>query len=230
MRPFSYSPVLASLPDGDLDRLFARAVERRLDPDDILHFAGEVEDRVHLVTGGVIKHSVSGAVETIVGLSVEGDLIGEVALMEDNREPFDSIAATETHLIGIDSEDLARTIRAHPSACLALADSFAMRMRWMATAANDRSATLVTERLAGRLLDLAELLGRMNGGVIDLELPLAQRDLGRLAGMSRESACKTMRRFRSAGVVDYEGRHLRILRPEVLRHIKCEGRAARLSR
>ena len=90
MRPFSYSPVLASLPDEDLDRLFARAVERRLEPDDILHFAGEVEDRVHLVTGGVIKHSVSGAVETIVGLSVEGDLVGEVALMEDNREPFDS--------------------------------------------------------------------------------------------------------------------------------------------
>ena len=230
MGPLSHSPVLAALPPSDVERLSARAVERRLDPDDMLHFAGEVEDRVYLVTSGVIKHSVSGAVETIVGFSVPGDLVGEVGLLPDNRQPFDSMAATATTLIGLDADELTDAIAEHPKACLALADAFAARLKWMAAAANDRSATLVTERLAGRLLDLAEVLGRMNGGVIDIELPLDQRDLGRLAGMSRESACKTMSRFRSAGVVDYEGRHLRLLRPEVLRHIKCEGRAARLSR
>jgi CRP-like cAMP-binding protein len=230
MDPLSYSPVLAALPLGELERLVDHSVERRLQPDEILHLEGERGDRIHLVLSGVVKHSVGGAGETIVGLSVEGDLVGDVALIDDDRHPYDTIAATETTLLGFEREDLREAVWRYPSACLALADSFAGRMRWMVAAANDRSSTLVTERLAGRLLDLAEILGRMKGGIIDLELPLAQTDLGRLAGMSRESACKTMRRFRSAGVLDYKGRHLRILRPDVLRHIRCEGRAVRLSR
>jgi CRP-like cAMP-binding protein len=182
------------------------------------------------VLSGVLKHSVGAVGETIVGLSVAGDLVGDAGVVEDDRQPYDTIAATRTTLLGFERDDLRAAIQGHPAACLAMADGFVTRLRWMAAATNDRSATLVTERLAGRLLDLAELLGRMRGGVIDLELPLTQTDLGRLAGMSRESACKTMRRFRSVGVLDYKGRHLRILRPEVLRHIRCEGRAVRLSR
>lgn len=226
----SYSPVLAALPRRDLARLLDHAVERVLERDEILHLEGEDGERAHLVLSGMVKHSLGGAGEAIVGLSVAGDLIGDLALVTDDRQPYDTIAATETTLLGFEEDDLRATIEDHPGACLALAAAVAARFRWMASATNDRSATLVTERLAGRLLDLGEILGRMQGGVIDLDLPLRQQDLGRLAGMSRESACKTMRRFRAAGVVDYEGPRLRILRPEVLRHIKCEGRAARLCR
>jgi CRP-like cAMP-binding protein len=230
MDPVSYSPVLAALPLRDLEHLAERSVERVLHPDEILHHSGEVGERVHLVLSGVLKHLVGGPLETIVGLSVEGDLVGDLALVNDHRQPYDTMAATESVLLGFEIDVLRETLGRHPAAGLALASTFATRIRWMAAATEDRSGGPLTERLAGRLLDLAELLGRMNGGVIDVELPLFQRDLGRLAGMSRESTCKTMRRFRSAGVLDYNGRHLRILRPEVLHHIMCEGRAARLSR
>ena len=230
MYPVSYSPVLAALPLRDLERMLERSVERTLGKDEILHIGDEIGDRVHLMISGVVKHSIGWPVEAIVGLSVEGDLVGDLALVNDHRHPFDTVAASECELLGFERTEFLETIGRHPGACLALASSFATRMQWMATAANDRSATLVTERLAGRLLDLAELLGRMNGGVIDVDLPLAQADLGKLAGMSRESTCKTMRRFRSAGILDYKGRRLRIFRPEVLHRIMCEGRAARLSR
>jgi CRP-like cAMP-binding protein len=79
-------------------------------------------------------------------------------------------------------------------------------------------------------LDLAELLGRQRGDAIDVDLPFPQRDLGGLAGMCRESACKTLSRWKSEGTVDYQGRRLRILRPDVLYRIRCAGRGAGPSR
>jgi CRP-like cAMP-binding protein len=56
---------------------------------------------------------------------------------------------------------------------------------------------------------------------------VAQGDLGRLAGISRESTCKALRSFQSQGLLDYRGRRLRILRPDVLERIRCTGRMAR---
>ncbi|MGH2753226.1 MAG: Crp/Fnr family transcriptional regulator [Actinomycetota bacterium] len=232
MDPVSYSPVLAALPARERDFLIDRAVKRRLQEDDILHLGGETADRVHLVMSGTLKHTVCGAgpVDTIVGLSIQGDLVGDIGLVDRGAQPFDTFGASDCVLLGIETDLLRGAIMRHPVACLALAGTFAERTRWMAAAANDRSSARVPARLAGRLLDLAEMLGRMNGGAIELDLPLAQTDLGRLAGISRESTCKTLRRFRSAGVLDYKGRRVKILRPDVLRHIKCEGRAVRPSR
>jgi hypothetical protein len=43
--------------------------------------------------------------------------------------------------------------------------------------------------------------------------------------MCRESACKTMSKMKKQGVIDYKGRKLRILRPDVLEKIRCAGRA-----
>jgi CRP-like cAMP-binding protein len=112
--------------------------------------------------------------------------------------------------------------RSHRAA-LELARSLARRNRWLCDAAVERSAGSVAARLAGRLLDLADALGQVGEGCVELELPLAQDDLGRLAGMSRESACKTLRHLQAAGVLAYRGRRLRILRPDALERIRCSG-------
>ena len=99
----------------------------------------------------------------------------------------------------------------------------------MSDTAVERTSSEVPARLAGRLLDLADLLGTVRQGAVEMELPLAQGDLGRLAGMCRESACKTLRRFKSQGLLDYRGRRLRILRPDALERwsSRCKHRSRR---
>jgi hypothetical protein len=57
-----------------------------------------------------------------------------------------------------------------------------------------------------------------------MDLPLPQTDLGRLAGISRESTCKALRRLKQQGVLDYSRRgDLTILRPDILAAIRSEG-------
>ncbi len=222
------SAILDPLADDDRELLLGRAVPRRLAPDETLSFAGDARPRVHLLTGGLLKlvgRDLEGN-QTILGLCVPGDLAGAEGALDGAVTRYDYVAATRATVLGFDAVVFAQVLARNPSACLALCRALAARVRWLCDAAQERSSAHVPARLAGRLLDLADLIGRQHGDYVELELPFPQRDLGGLAGMCRESACKTLRRWKSQGTVDYHGRTLRIRRPEVLRAIRCAGRGA----
>ena len=223
--------VLDPMTPADRERLLARAVERRLVRGDVLAFAGDRPERVHVVVSGVLKlvgRDAEGN-ETILGLCLAGDVAGAVSVVDRRPYPYDYVAATAVTVLGMDAEAFADALARNPQACLALARLLAARTRWLCDSALERTSAHVPSRLAGRLLDLAGLLGRPHGAAIDMDLPFPQRDLGGLAGMCRESACKTLSRWKAEGTVDYRGRQLRILRPDVLYRIKCAGRGARPS-
>ena len=220
-------PVIAALPERDRHRLLDRAVPRILERDETLHFAGERSDRIHLVTEGVLKLVAreGGGNETILGLAAPGDIVGELPTIDGLHHPVDVIAATTCEVVGVDAETLIEAVAASPDSARCLLELQAARLRWIYNSALERTSSPVPARVAGRLLDLADMIGRIENGSVALDMPLQQTDLGRLAGVCRESACKTLRKFKSEGLVDYRGRKLRILRPDALERIRCAGRA-----
>ena len=226
------SAVLDPLAAADRDRLLARAVERKLQRGDTLAFAGDRPERVHVLVNGVLKLVARDAEgnETILGLSLAGDVAGALAAIDGKDQPYDYVAATPAVALGVDAALFVEVLEGNAGAALALAQLLTGRIRWLCDATLERTSAHVPSRLAGRLLDLAEMLGRQRGSAIEVELPFPQRDLGGLAGMCRESACKTLSRWKSQGTVDYHGRRLRILRPDVLYRIRCAGRGAGPSR
>jgi CRP/FNR family transcriptional regulator len=209
-----------------------RGVPRTLEAGEILYLAGDRERRVHIVADGVIKMTARDAqgAETILFLAMPGDVVGDVAALDDLPQPLDAVAATRCTVVGVDADLFVDVISASRSAVLELGRALAGRTRWVCDTALERTSSEVPARLAGRLLDLADLIGYVKQGTIEMELPLAQRDLGRLAGMCRESACKTLRRFKAQGMVDYEGRRVRILNPAALERVRSGGRAGGPSR
>lgn len=219
------SPVLDALSDGDRTIVRDRLVRRQLDSAEPLYFAGDRKRRVHLVSSGVLKLAARTAEgdETILFLALPGDLLGDIASLDDLPQPLDAVAAAPSVVFGIDADLLVEILERNPIAAIEFARQIGRRLRWMCDAALERTSSEVPARLAGRLLDLADLLGRMDQGAIEMNLPLAQHDLGSLAGMCRESACKTLRKFKADGLVDYRGRKLRILRPDALEKIRCAG-------
>lgn len=221
------SPILDALPDKERLRLLDRAVPRQLSADETLHHAGAPSDRMHFVTSGLFKfvgRDGSGN-DTILGIAVTGDVVGELPWIDGLDQPFDVIATTKSTVLSLDAADLLESISTTPRAVCALLELQAARLRWVYGTCLERSAGGVPARLAGRLLDLADMLGEIQNGAIQFDMPLPQSDIGRLAGVCRESACKTLRRFKSAGIVDYQRGRLRILRPDVLEKIRCAGRA-----
>ena len=224
-------PVIDGLPTRERTRLLDRAVPRTLTRQQPLFLEGEPSDRVYVVTRGLLKLCArdSNGTETILGLCAPGDVAGDLGALLGTH-PYDGIAAAHCELLGLDGALFVDVVMKDASAATELARSLAERWRRMGEVALERTTGEVPVRLAGRLLELAEICGHMRSGTIEMELPLAQDDLGRLAGMCRESTCKALRRFKKAGIVDYRGRKLQILQPEVLRKIRCAERVAEPSR
>jgi CRP-like cAMP-binding protein len=220
------SPVLAALPDRDRALLAERAIPRALEPGDILFLSGERSSRVHVLARGLMKLSArdGDGRETILGLAVSGDLVGEIPALDGLPQPLDAVASIRSEVVGIDAETLVASLARSPQASLTLARSVVGRARWMCDTALERSGSEVPSRLAGRLLDLADLIGRVDGGAIELGVAMPQADLAGLAGMCRESACKTLTKFRRRGMVEYRDRKLRILRPDLLERVRCGAR------
>jgi CRP-like cAMP-binding protein len=218
--------LLDELPASKRILLTRRSVTRTLEKGESLFLEGEQTDRVHVVTSGVLKlcARAGDGSEAIVALAVQGELIGEFPALLGGPNPYDAIAVTDCELVGFDGDLLIKALLSQPSTALGLVTAVAERSRWASDSLIERTAGNATARLAGRLLGLSELLGHRHGGTIDLPMPVPQEDLARLSGMCRENACKILRNFKRAGVVDYSRKRLRILRPDALEKIKCAGR------
>ena len=218
----THPTLLDALGPAERAHLLERSVPRHLAPGTILSLAGGDARRVHIVENGVVKLTARDGEgrETILALAVRGDVLGDIAAIDNRPQPVDSIAATPCDLLGIDSEALGDVLARNPAAAFAMARSLAARLRWVCGTALERTSVSVPARLAGRLLELADLVGRSDDDAVEIEVPLGQADLGRLAGMCRESACKALRQFREHGLIDYRQRRLRILRPDALEAIR----------
>jgi CRP-like cAMP-binding protein len=222
-------PVLRRLPLSDRARLLRAAVKCRLGRGRPLYLAGQRCSRVWLVSSGMVKLTSRNhdGVETIVRLALPGELLGDAAALDRGPYAVDAIAATFSTALGMDARSFMASVEATPEALVELSVCLAASLRELCTAAAERATDPSAARLAGRILDLVDVFGDRLPGEIRLELPLSQKDLAQLAGVSRETACRTMRRLKEGGVLDYRGRSLRILRPDLLERLRCGGRGAR---
>lgn len=220
-------PVIAALPARDRKNLLDRGVRRTFIRREFVVLAGTMPERVYVVRRGLIKLAARDAEgrETILGLAVPGDLVGELVALDGGPQPLDAIAVTRSEVMSLCARRFEDALSGCPAAAVALARIEAERMRWMCATALERSSAAVSERIAARLLHLASLLGKSEGDAIEFAVPVAQADIAGLAGMCRESACKAIRTLRSQGVLEYRGRRLRILRPDALERLRCAGRA-----
>ena len=206
--------------------LFEHARPMTLGAGDRLCVAGERDLGVYLVRSGMLKligNSASGR-ESIICLAFPGEIVGEVAAFDGRPQPLDVVAATRSELLPISAQALVRALLEVPGAALAAGALMARRTRWMCDTAVERNIRYAPARLAGRLLGLAQHCGAGIGEPIDIRLPLAQSDIGKLAGMCRESACRALKSFQEAGAIDYRRSQLNILDPKVLEQFRSTDR------
>lgn len=212
-------------------RLLQGGCTKELSRGEYLFFRGDPARRVWSLESGVLKFCLSDEAgrPTLLGLGIPGELVGELAVSDGGGQPYDAVAAARCTLISFDADALMDFVSSSPTASQELLAQMAGRSRSVLDAVTERNYGDVTARLAGRLMELAELLGRMHSGTIEMEVPLAQEDIGQLAGMCRETACRALRQLKAEGVLDYRGRKMRILRPDVLERLRCGGRGVRPS-
>lgn len=199
-------------------RTVMREVRRR----EVLYLPGDAGDRVFLLKRGVVK--ISGLSdegrEVILALLHKGEIFGEEAVLEDAPRDHMAEAHDDALVCILSKRDFMEILRPHPEMVFKVTKLIGFRLQTFRSRVERLLFKGAPARLAQTLLELAEAHGVRDARGVVLPLRLSQRDLANLIGVTRESVNLTLGDFRKQGLVEVDGRTLRILRPDALEAVR----------
>ncbi|NUN52220.1 MAG: cyclic nucleotide-binding domain-containing protein, partial [Planctomycetaceae bacterium] len=101
-------------------------------PGEIVFTQGEAGGHMYLVLEGAVELRVGG---NLVASAAEGDVMGEMALIEDQPRSAMAVAAGDVRLLPVDRERFEQLVRRNPGFALTVLRTMARRLRQMNIAA-----------------------------------------------------------------------------------------------
>ena len=203
-------PLFASLSLEHCNLLLERHLESSHGPEQVFVMEQDWGESLFLLRSGMAKvrtTTVDGDEVVMSGLG-EGDVFGEMAALDGAARSADVVALTPVSVVKLRAAPFAALLEKDAGFALALARLEAARLRDL----NQRFAIQSSDATT-RLLDALAYLARRSGAAHDPQavIPaLAQRELGLLAGLARETASRTLSKLRTRGTVEEVDGGLRI--------------------
>lgn len=211
--------LFAQFDADDLRHLLALASQRQVRARKAVCRKGEPGHELFIVLSGKLKaRTTSGdGKEAILGLIETGEILGEMALIEDRERSADLIAVEDSQLLVIHRRDFVPFLEARPKACLGIMRALSQRLRRMDQLLEDARFLDLKTRLAKTLYQLAQEHGRtVAGGGIRIDFKISQEELGSLVGATRENVNKLVRAWVDEGVLETRQSTVIVRQPESL--------------
>ena len=184
-----------------LELLLDRHRETAHQVDQVLVLEQDWGESLFLIRSGLAKvrtYTADGD-EVVMSLLGEGDIFGEMAVLDGATRSADVVALTPLRLIKLRAAPFAALLQQNAPFALALARLEASRLRDL----NQRFA-LQSGDATTRLLDALAYLARKSSAEGDptaLIPLLAQKEIALVAGLARETASRTLSKLRTRGTV-----------------------------
>ncbi len=182
---------------------FRRASVRRSWPRGTAIFhEGEPADQVIVLEEGVVKALTTSldGVETVLGLRVAGDVLGELAAIDGGSRSASVVAIEPATGFVLGVDDFRGLLAAHADASFHLLDVIAGRLRDASRRQAEFGSLEATARLARVLLDLARDHGRETDQGVEIVV-VTQDELAGMCGVSRESVARGLGVLRTEGLL-----------------------------
>jgi CRP/FNR family transcriptional regulator, cyclic AMP receptor protein len=194
--------LMSTLPQRALDDLAKYTTIARFEPHRVIFSKSDPGDCLYgIISGRVRIFSTSREGDEIVLEILEsGKLFGELAFLVGSPRTASAAAMEQTALMRIHRDHFLPYVRDNPDLLLSFLRLLCNRLRESSEIIEDTAFLPLPARLAKRLLTLGEHYCRPGMQVITV--PVSQRELGSMVGVSRETANKQLAIWRSAGIVD----------------------------
>jgi CRP-like cAMP-binding protein len=206
---------LGSLPSAVAADLVAQATRKRFDTGRILIREGGTDTHVALLVSGFVK--VTTAVEgyeTLLGIRLPGEVVGEIGAL--TGEPRNAtVTACGRVTAGLLSQARFEAfLSRRPDAARLVAAAVARQLRWANRRRSDFAAFPAHIRLARLLSEIAEVCGReLPDGTVELAVPLSQPELAAMIAIAQATVQKAVHDLRDAGLITTGYRRLVLLDP-----------------
>jgi CRP/FNR family transcriptional regulator, cyclic AMP receptor protein len=198
------SRLFARLGDGDIDAILAHSMVRHFADGEQIFAKGDPGSSMMAVLKGRVTISTSSPEGRQVVLTAmrEGDVFGEIALLDGKERTADATAAGDCELLVVPRRSLLSLLEHRPELCLDFLVVLCERLRRTNEQVEDLAFLDLEARMAKALLRLAEENGGSHAKPVGVKI--SQRVLGELVGGSRESVNKHLQDWKRAGFITIE--------------------------
>lgn len=190
--------LLAGLPEADIQRVLARCRRRRFAKGEVLFHEGDPADCLHIVVKGrvAVRIATSLGDRATIDFIAAGDVVGEQALLPPQAPRGATASALEpTETMALGATDFAELRAAHPTVDAVLLGIVVRRHRALGARLAEALYVGAERRVLRRLIAVAASYDGTD------TIPLTQEDLAGLAGTTRETVNRVLRREAQRGAL-----------------------------
>jgi CRP-like cAMP-binding protein len=191
----------AGLPESAFSQVTHHAVIRSHPANRVILLENDWGGSVYFILNGWVKirtHNIDGK-EVTLNIVGKGEVIGEMAALEEVPRSTDAITLTETTIGSVPAQDFVSLLNHEPIAGIRLAQLMARRLRQLNRRLRLREADSLS-RVADTLLFLAEGQGKM--GENGTEIPnLPHRELSGISGLARETVTRSLTKLEKKNLI-----------------------------
>lgn len=207
--------LLAGLPEEDSRRFLAIARRRRFSRGEIVFHEGDPGDALHLIDKGrfAVRAGTAMGDSTMISVLGPGQFFGELALVEEERRQATVSALEPAETLSVLRDEFLKLRDDHPSVERVLVSVLAQDVRVTSRLLVEALYYSADLRVLRRLVLIAEAWGEVKPGLV---LPLTQEDIADLAGTTRPTANRVLRKVESEGLVKLGRGRIELLDPDAL--------------
>lgn len=192
-------PIFQGLEIGRLEDIATRAEMRRVARGVTVVEAGEAIDNVYFVLNGSMKVLVCDedgreVIFTIIG---QGDIFGEMSLVDDEPRSATVISAVPSDLVVFSQATFRQIMAENFEVCMYLVGNLARRLREADRKIESLALMDVYGRVARLLLDMAEI----SDGQTIIRKKISKQDIAKMIGASREMVSRVMKDLQARGLI-----------------------------
>src|SRR3981081_4008145 len=182
-------PLFHDLPGPVIEHLGSYMKTRKVPRGATIFAKGDPGTGLMGVLSGMVKVSVASAEGKDVVLNIfhEGEVFGEIALLDGRPRTADATAMSDCELIVIERRDFVPFLSAHPDVMLKFIEILCSRLRRTSEQVQDITFLNLPTRLAKTLL---QLTAAEDGSAASRKAAVTQREISQMIGISRESTNK----------------------------------------
>lgn len=206
-------PIFSDLDEESLTKVANSGVLQSFKKDSVILSEEDAGNALFVIAAGKVKvvRSDSADKEVILAILNDSDFFGEMALLDGLNRSANVIAMEDSKIFIIQRNDFLDLLRKFPDVSIALLQELSTRLRASSMKIKALSLKDAEGKVATVLLQLADDLGRIKNGVVEIEKLPFQHELANMAGTSRETISRTLHSFAKKGLVELEGSKLRII-------------------
>jgi len=212
-------PLFSDLSEEEMRSISEITVTRKYPKNAVILMADEEGDTMFVISRGRVKVSLLGedGSEVILSLLGIGQFFGEMSLLDGKPRSATVTAIEDSEVILLRRPDFLRSLERIPRIAVKLLSFLTGRLRKADQQIENLALRNVSGRVAATLIQLAEEQGtETDEGIVITDRPTHQ-DLGNMAGTTRETVSRVLKRFEREGYIASRGRDLIILGERDLR-------------